>query len=414
MPFSGGEALQVPRRILLGVCGGIAAYKVVQLVRLLQGQGHTVRVIGTPSSREFVGPATWEGLTGLPFATSMHESGSMMGHIHWPDQADLYIIAPATAHTLQALAQGVSDSLVTTAYLAAKCPVMVVPAMNVNMWQHAATQANVELLRRRGTSVVPTGRGDLACGWQGEGRMLEPQDILAYAERQLAMPRLRGLRVTVTAGATREFLDPVRYISNPSSGKMGLELAYCAWTMGAEVTVIAAQTARPAYHGSALEGDGWRAVWVDSAEQMRAAVLDSGLVFDWYISAAAVSDYTADRQSQKQKKTDGPQTIDLSRTVDILAQVGARRGDGQLIVGFAAETQSVVEYARGKLQAKNLDAIVYNDVNPASGVGFASESNAGGILMRDGDHVQLPLLSKHRFAQAILMELARRFRGAGA
>ena len=397
------------RQILVGVCGSIAAYKVVHLVRLLQSAGHSVRVIGTPSSRDFVGAATWEGITGQPFATSINESGAMMGHIHWPDAADLYVIAPATAHTLQGLAHGVSDSLVTTAFLAARCPVVVAPAMNVNMWQHQATRANVESLRQRGTRVLGTGRGDLACGWQGEGRMLEPADIAAHVERGLTVPRLRGVRVTVTAGATREFLDPVRFISNPSTGKMGFEMAYAAWCMGADVRLVAGRSARAAYTWTALEGQNWSVEWVDSAEQMRAAVLDSDAGFDWYISAAAVSDYTAERQSHKQKKSPGDQTVVFQRTVDILATVGSQRRPGQVLVGFAAETESLVEYARSKMTAKNLDAIVYNDVGGASDRGFGSDQNAGGLLLRNGESLVLEPVDKRKFAQIVLHELADRF-----
>lgn len=368
------------RRILLGVSGGIAAYKSAELVRLLRAGGAEVQVVMTASAAQFIGPLTLQALSGRPVRDSLWDAAAeaAMGHIELARWADLVLIAPATADLLARLAQGRADDLLTTLCLASDRPLWLAPAMNRLMWAHPATRANVELLSARGARVLGPGIGAQACGETGEGRMLEPGDIAAAALAALA-PRVAGLagrRVLINAGPTFEDIDPVRFLGNRSSGKMGFALAEAAAASGAEVTLVAGPVvlATP---------PGVQRINVRSAAQMREAVLDRLDGMDVFIAAAAVADYRPrECAEQKIKKSAEAFSIDCVRNPDIVAEAAARQ-KRPLVVGFAAETREVEAYARDKLERKGLDLIAANDV-AAPGLGFESESNALTVLWKDG------------------------------
>jgi phosphopantothenoylcysteine decarboxylase / phosphopantothenate---cysteine ligase len=405
-------------RLLLGVSGGIAAYKAIETARLAVRAGHGVRVIQTPASRRFVGGASFAAITGGPVLVSEFEPDPARGaypgepvperapisHLALVDRADAYLIAPASANTLAKLACGLADNLVTAAALAAACPLAVAPAMNGRMYLNAATRANLETLAARGATVVGPGEGELAShGEHGIGRLAEPAELLAAWELLLAPRTWLGLRVLVSAGGTREPIDAVRFIGNRSSGRMGYALAAAAARRGAEVTLISANVSleRPA---------GVRTVAVETAAELAAACDAEFPACDVLVMAAAVADFRpAGPVAGKLKKSDpeAPAAIVLEPTADVLAGLAARRAPGQLIVGFAAEHgDGAIEYGAGKLAAKGLDAIVINDVS-RPGIGFDSTENEVTILTRDGRERLVPQAGKGLVAEAVLDEVSR-------
>ncbi len=403
-------------RLLLGVTGGIAAYKALEAARLAVKRGHAVRVIQTPASERFVGRASFEGITGAPVLNSEFEPdparGSYPGeplperapisHLALVERAELYLIAPATANTLAKLAHGHADNLVSTAALAAACPVAVAPAMNNRMYLNPATQANLELLRTRGVTVIGPGEGALAShGEHGIGRLAEPAELLDACESLLVRPSLAGLRVLVTAGGTREPIDSVRFVGNRSSGRMGFALAREAARRGAEVTLIAANVAlEPPPHV--------RVSAVQTAAELAAACRREFDGCDVLLMSAAVADFRpAGPVDRKLKKDDGVPKLELERTEDVLSALAELRRADQMLVGFAAEHgEGAVEHGRGKLERKRLDAIVVNDI-AGSDIGFESDDNEVTILTADGGERHVPRARKELVAQAVLDEVER-------
>jgi phosphopantothenoylcysteine decarboxylase / phosphopantothenate---cysteine ligase len=361
------------RTVVLGVGGGIAAYKACEVARLVvKGRG-TVRVTMTPAATRFVGPLTFQAISGAPVLVDLLDAASeaTYGHLALARAADLVVIAPATADLLARIRAGMADDAVTTTVLAATCPVLVAPAMNTRMWRNAVTQENLAALRARGFHVVGPGAGELADGDVGEGRLAEPDEIAMAASRLLGNLDLAGRRVLVTAGPTREPIDPVRFISNPSSGKMGYAIAHVAARRGAEVALVSGPTAL-------ADPAGVKVIPVETAEQMARAVEAEAGGMDLFVGAAAVSDYRPQRASpSKIKKGDRDETLVLSRTPDILAGLGARfagKRDAPVLVGFAAETDDVIAHAREKLKRKGCDLVVANKVG-APGAGFGGDTN---------------------------------------
>jgi phosphopantothenoylcysteine decarboxylase/phosphopantothenate--cysteine ligase len=389
-------------RILLGVSGGIAAYKAADLARRLQEAGAEVQVVMTESAQQFVTAMTFQALTGRPVRTSLWDAAAeaAMGHIELARWASRVLIAPASADLLARLAHGLANDLLTTVCLATESPITVVPAMNRAMWANAATQANVATLRARGAEVLGPGEGDQACGEVGAGRMLEPlQIVAALAARDVPAP-LRGKHILISAGPTFEDLDPVRYLGNRSSGKMGFALACEAAAMGAQVTLVAGPVslATPA---------NVKRIDVRRAAQMRDAVLAALPGQDVYIGAAAVADYMpVATQARKIKKSAQSLTLELVRTPDVLSEVAANPNRPLLVVGFAAETDDMEKHAREKLRGKGLDLIAANDVSVA-GIGFESEDNALTVYAADSCHV-LPRGSKRTLARELLKLIAGR------
>ncbi len=388
-------------KVALGVCGGIAAYKAAEVVRLLQDHGIRIQVIMTNSAQEFIRPLTFAALSGEKVITSMFagDAGaepnidSAIEHIAVAQSIDALVVAPATADVLAKFAQGVANDFLTTLYLATTAPVIIAPAMNVNMWDHPATQQNLEILRKRGVKIVEPGSGYLACGMTGPGRLAEnPAIVAATLEALGAAQDLSGETVLITAGPTREKIDPVRYLTNRSSGRMGYALAEAALRRGARVLLISGPTAlKPP---SAAE-----VTWVESASQMLEAVLLHLPEASIVIKTAAVADYTVSNPAEEKLKRSGRMTLDLEPTTDILAEV-ARRRTSQIVIGFAAETQNVIENAKKKLAAKSLDAIVVNDVS-RPGIGFDSERNTVTILTAS-DTTKVPETTKWEVAQRVL------------
>ncbi len=395
-------------RITLGVTGGVAAYKAAELVRLLQQDGFTVQVVMTRGAREFVTPLTFAALSGQKVITDLFEKSSTgeanlesaIEHIAVAQRTDLLLVAPATADVLAKFARGIADDFLTTLYLATTAPVIVAPAMNVNMWNHAATQENVEKLRARGVKIVNPDEGYLACGMTGAGRLAGQQEIVAAVRETLhAQKDLQGETILITAGPTCEDLDPVRYLTNRSSGKMGYAVADAAARRGAKVFLISGPV-------SLETPAGVDRIDVRTAEEMRAAVMSRLAASTIAIFAAAVADYRpAETQPAKIKRSKQPLTLHLEATSDILAEATQIKGD-RLIVGFAAETDRVAENARKKLAAKNADLIVANDVT-AEGAGFDHDTNIVTLFSRDGRDLALPKLSKSEVAQRILDEVLR-------
>ena len=393
-------------RVTVGVSGGIAAYKAAELVRALQRQAVEVHVVMTASAQKFVQPLTFAALTGHKVVTSLWEEWvasdaeaeqNGIDHIAEAQWADALVVAPATANILAKFAHGIADDFLSTLYLATTAPVLVAPAMNVNMWNHPATRANLEILRQRGVRIVEPGTGELACGMVGAGRMAEPE---AIAEAVLgAIGRrheLAGEVVLVTAGGTREALDPVRFIGNRSSGKMGYALAEAARSRGAKVILVSGPSSLHAPAHCEL-------VKVTTADEMRNSVLTRMTEATLVIKAAAVADYRPVNVSAQKLKRTGPMTIELAPTEDILAEVVRRRRPGQLIVGFAAETENRMENGRAKLLKKGADAIVVNDV-ASEGVGIDADTNAATFLTRT-TAVELPEMPKRQLADRILDEI---------
>src|SRR6202047_578343 len=395
-------------RITLGVTGGVAAYKAAELVRRLQNEGFNVQVVMTRGAREFITPLTFAALSGQKVITDLFgdSSGSeanlerAIEHIAVPQRTDLLLIAPATADILAKFARGIADDFLTTLYLASTAPVVMAPAMNVNMWNHAATQENVEMLRARGVKIVDPDEGYLACGMTGAGRLAGQEAIVAAVHEALhAVRDLAGEKVLVTAGPTCENVDPVRYLTNRSSGKMGFAVAEAAAKRGAHVILVSGPTSLEAPAGV-------ERIDVQSAEEMHRAVLEKVPDCSIAIFAAAVADYRpTESNGQKIKRNKESTTISLEPTPDILASVARNKGD-RFIVGFAAETEHVAENARQKLAAKNADMIVANDVT-AEGAGFDHDTNIVTLFARDGRDLALPRMSKSEVAQRILDEVVR-------
>ncbi len=369
------------QRILLGVSGGIAAYKAAELVRRLREAGAEVRVVMTAAALHFVGSTTFQALSGHPVRSSLWDEAAeaAMGHIELARWATRVLVAPASANTIRRLAQGHANDLLSTLCLATEAPLLVAPAMNRVMWAHPATQANVATLRGRGVAILGPGRGDQACGEVGDGRMLEARELVEAVAVSLAPPRLAGRRLLVSAGPTFEDIDPVRFIGNRSSGKMGFALAAAAAAMGAEVTLVAGPVAL-------ATPPGVRRIDVRNAAQMREAVLAALPGQDAYLGAAAIADYTpAEVLPQKLKKSGETLPLTLVRTADVLAEVATHAARPRLVVGFAAETRDLEAYARDKLHRKGLDLIAANDVARA-GQGFESDDNALSVFWREGRH----------------------------
>jgi phosphopantothenoylcysteine decarboxylase/phosphopantothenate--cysteine ligase len=385
------------RTVVLGVTGCIGAYKACEVLRELQRRGADVHVVMTRQAQQFVTPLTFEALSRHPVFTDQFAlgAGSDIQHVSLADAADVLLVAPATANIIGKFARGIADDALSTLYTATKAPLVIAPAMNVNMFEHEAVAENLELLRSRGASVVEPGSGYLACGWLGKGRLAEVDEIVAATERVLLRRRdLEDATVLVSAGPTVEDIDPVRFVSNRSSGKMGYRLAEAARDRGARVILVSGPTAlRPPA--------GVEFVAVRSAEQMAQAVERHGAAAHVVVMAAAVSDYRpASVSDTKLKKTEGPAVLELQRTTDILKGLGAAKGE-RLLVGFAAETNEVRGYAKDKLLTKNLDLIVANDVG-REGSGFASENNAALLIDRSGGEQEVPLVSKRELAERIL------------
>ncbi|HKM85081.1 MAG TPA: bifunctional phosphopantothenoylcysteine decarboxylase/phosphopantothenate--cysteine ligase CoaBC [Terriglobales bacterium] len=403
-------------KIVLGVSGGIAAYKAAEIVRLLQERGIHVQVVMTAAAQEFVRPLTFAALSGEKVITSMFGSESGSGsaqanvesaieHIAVAQAIDALLVAPATADVLARFAQGIANDFLSTLYLATTAPVVVAPAMNVNMWNHAATQANLEILRRRGVRIVEPGEGYLACGMTGAGRLAENETIVAAVMEALgAAQDLAGETVLVTAGPTREKIDPVRYLTNRSSGRMGYAIAEAALRRGARVLLVSGPTTIAAPGGAELTP-------VQTAEEMLAAVLKLLPESTVVIKTAAVADFRPKAAAGQKIKRKGEMSLELEPTADILAEV-ARRKTSQVVVGFAAETENVLENARKKLASKSLDAIIVNDVS-REGIGFDSDRNAVTIIS-PSEVVEVPETSKWDVAHRVLDQVVklRKHRGA--
>jgi len=391
------------QRVLLGVTGGIAAYKSPDLVRRLQDAGAEVRVVMTPSATRLVAPTVFQAVSGHPVRSDLWDDAAeaAMGHIELARWATLVLIAPATAHLMSQLANGAAGNLLTTLCLATSAPVVLAPAMNQAMWRHAATQANRATLQSRGVRFIGPASGSQACGDVGPGRMVEPQDIVAALGEGPASDTgglLKGIRVLVTAGPTREPIDPVRFISNRSSGKMGFAVASAAVAAGAEVTLVAGPVQLPTPTGV-------RRIDVETAADMFAATLERIADVDIYIGAAAISDYRPEPAGQKIKKRADRLTLDMQKSPDLLATVAARP-TGPFTVGFAAETERLEEYARQKLEEKRLDMIVANQVGAK--LGFDEDENSALVLWPDGQEA-LGRMAKSDLARRIVALVARRF-----
>ncbi|HLV89064.1 MAG TPA: bifunctional phosphopantothenoylcysteine decarboxylase/phosphopantothenate--cysteine ligase CoaBC [Candidatus Sulfotelmatobacter sp.] len=393
-------------KIALGVTGGIAAYKAAEIVRLLQDRGFQVQVIMTRAAQQFVRPLTFAALSGEKVITGMFSAGeehqpnveSAIEHIAVAQSIDALLVAPATADILAHFAQGIASDFLTTLYLATKAPVVVAPAMNVNMWSHPATQSNLEILRGRGVRVVEPDSGYLACGMIGAGRLAENEAIVKAVLETLGIKQdLAGETVLITAGPTREKIDPVRYLTNRSSGRMGYALAEVAVRRGARVLLVTGPT-------SLTPPEAAEVMQVESSEQMREAVLSRLPESTIVIKAAAVSDYRPKIVAPQKLKRKGPIHLDLEATSDILKEISSRK-TSQIIVGFAAETENVLENARQKLLSKNLDAIVVNDVS-REGIGFDSERNAVTIITHD-EVLDVPEATKAEVAKSVLDQIVR-------
>jgi phosphopantothenoylcysteine decarboxylase/phosphopantothenate--cysteine ligase len=393
-------------KVALGVTGGIAAYKAAEIVRQLQDRGIRVQVVMTRAAQEFVRPLTFAALSGEKVITGMFSPGeeqepnidSAIEHIAVAQAIDALVVAPATADVIAHFAQGISSDFLTTLYLATTAPVVIAPAMNVNMWNHPATQANLEILRQRGVKIVEPGSGYLACGMTGAGRLAENEVIVAAVLEALgASQDLSGETVLITAGPTREKIDPVRYLTNRSSGRMGYALAEAALRRGARVLLVSGPAAITPPGAAEFTR-------VESAEEMRNAVLNLLPHATIVIKTAAVSDYRPKVAAGQKIKRKGPMTLELEATPDILKEISLRK-QSQIVVGFAAETENVLENARQKLATKHLDAIVVNDVSH-EGVGFDSDRNAATILTHD-EIVEVPETTKWEVAQRVLDQIVR-------
>ncbi len=388
------------KNVLLCITGGIAAYKAADLTSKLMQQGASVRVMMTKSATEFISPITFQALCKNHVYTHIfnEKDPSIIAHVDLAAWADVVVIAPATANMIAKLANGIGDDMISSTLLAVTCPVFIAPAMNVHMYNHLATQHNIDTLKNRGCHFIEPGQGMLACGYKGKGRMEEPAAIITHLKNFFYQnSQLKGKRVLITAGPTREKIDPVRFITNYSTGKMGYALAEAAVEMGAEVILISGPTtlADPAMA---------RVIRVESASEMYEAVMAQYEASDIVIKTAAVADYRPkDLNPHKIKKQTGPLTLELEPTKDILKELGENKKH-QLLIGFAAETQNIEVYAQKKLQDKNLDMIVANNILDSK-AGFGTDTNVVTIYKKNGDPIALPLLSKKEVAIRLLEEL---------
>jgi phosphopantothenoylcysteine decarboxylase/phosphopantothenate--cysteine ligase len=387
-------------RIILGVSGGIAAYKACEVLRRLSEAGHSVRVVPTAAALRFVGEPTWAALSGQPVSVDVWDDVHEVPHVRLGQQADLVLVAPATADLLARAVHGNADDLLTATLLTARCPVVFAPAMHTEMWEHPATQANVATLRARGAVVIEPAVGRLTGPDSGAGRLPEPEEIAAVALRVLkrglagVQPDLAGVRVVVSAGGTREHLDPVRFLGNRSSGRQGYALARTAVARGAEVTVVSANVAL-------ADPAGAKVVRVLSAEELRAAMVEASVDADVIVMAAAVADFRPSQfASNKIKKTEAdPDPVALTRNPDVLAELSASRREGQVIVGFAAETDDPLGNGRAKLARKGCDLLVVNEVGETRG--FEAPDNAAVILGADGSATEVPYGPKEDLADVV-------------
>jgi len=386
------------KKIILGVSGSIAAYKSVYLLRLLKKSGAEVKVVTTPAVSQFVGELSFSSLSGHPVFSGLWEE-NWSAHVALGTWADLMVVVPATANTLAKFAQGLCDNALTAVYLAARCPTLLAPAMDADMYAHPSVQRNLQILANDGVQVLPTGVGFLASGLEGPGRLLEPDEIFAAIQQHfIPNQALAGKKVMISAGPTREALDPVRYITNHSSGKMGYELAKTARDMGAVVHLVTGPTALPAPQGVDLYP-------VESARDMFRVIQELAPEQDILIMAAAVSDYTPRKvASQKLKKTGETLELVLNKTPDILKYLGAHKRVEQFLVGFALETQDALKHAQEKLLHKNLDLIVVNSLEDA-GAGFRHDTNKITLLDRKGGQEGFPLKPKTEVARDILAKI---------
>ncbi|HMX40047.1 MAG TPA: bifunctional phosphopantothenoylcysteine decarboxylase/phosphopantothenate--cysteine ligase CoaBC [Saprospiraceae bacterium] len=394
-------------KILLGISGSIAAYKAALLTRLWVKRGDEVQVLMTDAAADFIAPLTLSTLSKRPVLSSVRSEAGWNNHVELGLWADAYVIAPATANTLAKLANGLCDNLLSAVYLSARCPVYVAPAMDVDMWHHPATQANLQRLQAQGVRIIPVGVGELASGLVGEGRMAEPEEIVAFVAAPEGEDKDRlstsvglGGSALITAGPTYEALDPVRFIGNHSTGKMGIAIADALAEAGVAVTLVLGPTPLRPRHA------GVRVVPVTSAQQMYEACAAVFPQVDIAVLAAAVADYRPKEVSQtKIKKRDDDMRLDLERTVDIAATLGQHKRPDQVFVGFALETNDEIAHAQGKLARKNFDFIVLNSMQDA-GAGFGHDTNKISILRRDGSRQDFPLKSKAEVAQDIVAEIA--------
>jgi len=398
------------KKILLGVTGGIAAYKAAALCSRLAQAGAEVRVVMTGSAQKFVTPLTFQTLSGSYVYTDLFEEKdpSVVAHIDLADWPDLVVIAPATANVLAKMALGLADDMLSTVLLATQAPIMIAPAMNVHMYEHPAVRANMETLARRGARFIEPGVGQLACGYVGKGRMAEPEQIVEEIRRffdRTVQGLLRGKRVLVTAGGTIERIDPVRYITNDSSGKMGYSLAAAARRAGANVVLVSA-------NAKLTPPEGVEVVQVVSAQDMRDAVMARLEAADIVIKAAAVADYRpVQTHAQKMKKQADRLTLELEKTPDILQEIGERK-TRQFVVGFAAETNDVEQHALDKLRRKNCDLLVANDVSRKD-AGFGSDYNAVQVYAAEGLVASIPRMEKQRIAEELIRIIAGRLQAGG-
>ena len=387
------------RRVLLGVTGGIAAYKSCILVRLLRLQGASVRVVMTRSAERFVGPATFAALSDHRVYTDLFEEPGVVLHVRLAHDADITVVAPATANVIAKLAQGIADDLLTSTLLEATCPLVLAPAMHTGMWEHPATQANVNALASRGARIVGPAHGSLAAGDEGTGRMTEPEGIVQAIEDVLSSAGdLAGRRIVVTAGPTWEPIDPVRFVGNRSTGKMGFAVATEAFERGAAVTLVVGP-------GTVEPPAGPAVVRVTTADEMRRAVLDAAADADAVVMAAAVADFRPETSADDKLKKDlGPPEVRLVPTPDILLELGS--AGGTVLVGFAAETREVEASGREKLRRKGVQLLVANEVG-REGTGFGSDTNRAAILAADGEDIGMREWTKRELAAAICDRLAK-------
>lgn len=384
------------KSIVLGLSGGIACYKAAEFVRALKRAEAEVQVVMTANAEEFITPLTLQTLSGNPVGRSTFDltRESTIGHIEMADAADALVVAPATANVIAKLAAGIADDLLTTVALATVAPILVAPAMNVHMYENPIVRRNIATLRDHGMTIIEPGEGSLACGYEGKGRLADTEILLAETARAVCLHDMVGEHVLVSAGPNREAIDPVRFLSNRSTGKMGFALAEAAWRRGAQVTLVAGPTSLPTPHGVAR-------IDVTTAAEMREAILDRFPDASAVLMAAAVADFRPrNPATEKIKKGPGGMTVEFARTADILHDLVEQR-EHQLIVGFAAETENVLTNAERKLRDKHLDLIVANDVS-ANNTGFGVDTNAVTILSRRGDREIVPLMSKAEVADRIL------------
>lgn len=384
--------------IVVGVCGGIAAYKAAMVVSALKKLGADVHVIMTEAAKEFVGKITFQTLSQNLVTDDMFAPPTTweVEHVELATAADLFMVVPATANTIAKMANGIADNMLTATFLATKASVLIAPAMNKNMYSNPATQENMKKLSERGCSFVDADEGFLACGTSGKGRLAEPDKIVEAAVDILAYDKdMRGLKVLVSAGATREAIDPVRFITNHSSGKMGYAVARAAKRRGADVTLVCGKT-------NLADIDGVKMVKVGSAKEMYDEIMAVGAHHDIIVKAAAVADYgVAQMAEHKIKKSDGNMSLELVRNPDILASLGREKPDGQVLVGFCMETQNLIENAQAKLEKKNCDFIVANNLF-SEGAGFGTDTNTVTILGADGEKITPENMSKEKLAHIIL------------